>query len=182
MSQVTEFLLNRGPDHKGRKLDEIWDYDSEMFDHCHDFIQWMFPIPKPSKFFVGDNCPILTLEDVLQINDWDSRRIKDNLETNAAKFLSFLGLQLRMVRFQGNVDYTVKLSHSFSDQVKYWLKPNDHNHLRINRMIQCLVLCGLEDLAKAIFQCLVMVKCEFEDCITDTTMVYWRNALTGYSY
>jgi hypothetical protein len=177
MSNVTDFLRGTGKDHKGRTLNDVWGFGDAEFDGCHDFIQWMFPLPKASKFFKGYDCPVMSLADMAEM--CESNVIRDNLRKNTDKFLSFLGLNLTLGTYG---DASVTIAENFPEQVKYWLKANDHNHLRINRMIQCLVLAGLEDTANAIFRCLVMLKCEFEDCITDTTMVYWRNALTGYSY
>jgi len=160
-----------------------------MWDNCHDFIQWLFPLPVASKFFAGDDCPVLTGKDAEEV--WNNHAVLGNLASSSRRFLSFMGLDLHHPYTTNShlreADYSVRVrvgysSHNFSEQSKYWLKANDHNHLRINRMLQCLVLFGLDNLAKAIFRCLIMIKCEFDDCITDETMVYWRNALTGYSY
>ena len=180
LSKVCSFLEGVGVDPRGRCLSDIWDYDNAEFDGCHDFIQWMFPLPKPSNFFKGYDCPVLLEEDLNYLRG--SIHAQHNIETNVAVFLKFLGLRLK--KFQGYgtpLEYTVTASE-LVNQHEYWLKANDHNHLRINRMLQFLVLTDNENLAKAIFRCLVMIKCEFDDCITDETMVYWRNALTGYSY
>ena len=177
MSQIIEFLSGTGKDHRGRTLEEVLQYDDSEFDHCHDFIQWMFPLPKASNHFKGGGCPVITMGDMIDIRN--SVQLQENLIKNVEKFLKFLGFEVTWDHL-GNA--TVDLSESFPEQVKYWLRPRDHNHLRINRMIQCLVLSDQEELAKSIFRTLVMIKCEFDDWITDETMVYWRNALTGYSY
>ncbi len=185
MSRVTQFLLDRGPDHKGRTLSQIYQFGDDQFDGCHDFIQWMFPLPKQSNFFAGDKCPILVEDDVYEIRYGSNRRIlQANLKNNVQKFLTFLGFSLTTVWGDVGVreEYIIRAELNFSGQAKYWLKANDHNHLRINRMIQCLVMCGHEVLAKEIFRALSLIKCEFDDCITNKTMEYWRNALTGYSY
>jgi len=177
MSKIQSFLCNSGPDHKGRTLDQILTLDDASWDKCHDFIQWLFPLPVASKFFAGDDCPVLTLGD-LSLGMGHSV-VRENLKKSVDRYLKFLGLSGEC--WTDEVPH-VYLSNKFSEQADYWLKANDHNHLRINRMLQCLVLFGLEDLAKIIFRALVMIKCEFDDCITGQTMIYWRNALTGYSY
>ena len=189
MSDIQAFLLGQGPDNKGRFYSSILTFDDQMWDECHDFIQWLFPLPVESKH--ARFSPVLTHQDIEDL--WNNSVVQINLINFANRFCSFLGINIFMPSGAGldfltggkcftEIRFRVSLSNNFSDQAKYWLRANDHNHLRINRMLQCLVLFGLENLAKAIFRCLVMIKCEFDDCITDETMVYWRNALTGYSY
>lgn len=189
MSDIQAFLLGQGPDNRGRYWQEIISYSDGMWDECHDFIQWLFPLPVVSKHAAFS--PVLTEQDLTDL--WDNTIVQSNLINFANKFCNFLGISIFMPFHTGldflpggkgftETRYRVSLSKKFSEQSKYWLRANDHNHLRINRMLQCLVLFGLENLAKEIFRCLVMIKCEFDDCITDETMVYWRNALTGYSY
>lgn len=192
MSEIQGFLLGQEPDYRGRSWQEIISLDDKWWDECHDFIQWLFPLPVESKHAAYS--PVLTEQDLTDL--WENKTVQYNLLTFSKRFCKFLGIDIldiycNHVRMGFNsinesdiasVRFRVSQSHSFSSQAKYWLKANDHNHLRINRMLQCLVLFGLENLAKEIFRCLVMIKCEFPDCITDETMVYWRNALTGYSY
>lgn len=179
LSKITAFLDGMGTDHHGRTLDDILKLEDSWWDECHDFIQWLFPLPRASRFFVGDNCPIL-IEDDLKYYYGHGNLIFENLFRSTERYLKFLGLEINLKSSPGK--YYIYTGPNFVEQEKYWLKANDHNHLRINRILQCLVLFGLDNLAKAIFRCLVMIKCEFSDCITDVTMVYWRNAISGYSY
>lgn len=197
MSKIQAFFKGDGTDHQGRTLNEVLELDDQWWDDCHDFIQWVFPLPMPSQFFKGDDCPLLSMEDISILSR--ETDIQSILSRSATRYCSFLGIELIDFRFLHSYDdpfedirvndsgitcgsWRVAVADNFSEQAKYWLKANDHNHLRINRMLQCLVLFGEEELAKAIFKFLAMIKCEFPYCITDTTMVYWRNALTGYSY
>lgn len=179
MSDIQAFLLGQGSDHLGRSWQEILSLDDQWWDECHDFIQWLFPLPVESKH--AADSPVLTEQDLTDL--WENFLVQVNLVKFTERFCEFLGMKI-FVPFGANSKkrYRVSLSKNFSEQAQYWLRANDHNHLRINRMLQCLVLFGLENLAKEIFRCLVMIKCEFTDCITEKTMVYWRNALTGYSY
>ena len=183
MSEIQAFLCNNGPDHKGRTWQEIVQLDDQMWDECHDFIQWLFPLPVESKHAAYS--PVLVEQDLSDL--WENAQVQANLVIFAKRFCEFLGINIH-TPFGGPTPkrYRVSLQNNgfktFSQQYKYWLRANDHNHLRINRMLQSLVLFGLDNLAREIFRCLVMIKCEFNDCITDETMVYWRNALTGYSY
>ena len=188
MSKVQAFLCNQGIDHRGRTAKQVLALDDQWWDDCHDFIQWLFPLPVASKFFQGDDCPVLTIDDLTDL--WDNRAVQNNLIDFATRFCNFLGLEV-FSTFDPDVTpdtlrFRVSLKKHqpkpFSQQAQYWLRAHDHNHLRINRMLQSLVLFGLDNLAREIFRCLVMIKCEFDDCIKDETMVYWRNALTGYSY
>lgn len=172
-SQVIKFLRGEGSDHKNRIIEYIIAYEDYRWDECHDFIQWLFPLPVASNFFKGEGCPILTHLDVEYGRD--SNEVKAGLMMGVKRFVTFLGLEQRH-------STNFIRAKNFDNQAKFWLRANDHNHLRINRMLQCLVLFGLDEVARAIFKCLSLIKCDFPDCITDETMVYWRNALTGYSY
>jgi hypothetical protein len=177
MSDITAFLVGTGSDHKDRTLKEILELDDQWWDDCHDFIQWLFPLPVESKHAAFS--PVLTHLDV-EFGGKD-HLIQQNMLKAVDRYCKFLGIEYRQRSHSADRIRFIR-GKNFHDQTKYWLKARDHNHLRINRMIQSLVLFELEDVAREFFKCLSLIKCDFPDCITDETMVYWRNALTGYSY
>jgi len=177
MSAITNFLMGEGNDNQGRNLNTVLGFDDSKWDECHDFIQWLFPLPVESKF--AEFSPVLTHLDVETCNE--QVMIQVGMLFAVKRFMQFLGFETAVKRHKED-RIRFNRSNKFDQQAKYWLKARDHNHLRISRMLQSLVLFEQENVALEIFKALSLVKCDFPDCITDETMVYWRNALTGYSY
>src|SRR5215813_4127213 len=62
-SRLISFHLGKGPDHKRRWIDEIWDWDYDQVEETHDYIQWLFPLKQKSGF--NPTAPTLT-DDVIQ--------------------------------------------------------------------------------------------------------------------
>ena len=56
--QLQKFLLNEGPDNRGRYVLEILSKDNYFWEHTHDFIQWIFPTDKKSWY--NRKAPVLT--------------------------------------------------------------------------------------------------------------------------
>ena len=44
-----KFLSHQDADHKGRRLNDIWDFSDEEIEGIHDFIQLVFPTNKKSQ-------------------------------------------------------------------------------------------------------------------------------------
>lgn len=109
---LVNFLNGTGPDHQGRYLRDIWDFDDKAIEQTHDFIQWMFPLTEKSMSVPG--VPTLSTADIEAIRASEVARA--NLEKSALWYLGFL---------QRN---------------KHWIKPYDHNHLRITRAIKSIRL------------------------------------------
>ena len=62
MSPLLAFYRGAGPDAAGRTIDEIWAFDHRQLEMVHDFIQWLFPLPEPSRF--NPDAPLLTAADM----------------------------------------------------------------------------------------------------------------------
>lgn len=93
----------------------------EHLESSHDYIQWMFPLPEPSRAVPWS--PVLTGSDI------DTFRtdpvILDRVRVSLARMMLFYA------RTVG------------------WKRPGDHNHLRITRIIRSLTVVGLRDEATA---------------------------------
>ena len=109
---LVDFLNGTGPDHQGRYLRDIWDFDDKAIEQTHDFIQWMFPLTEKSMSVPG--VPTLSAEDVEAIRA--SEVARSNLEKSAQWYLGFL------------------------ERNNHWIKAYDHNHLRITRVAKALRL------------------------------------------
>ena len=109
------FLNGSGPDGAGRTLGDVLALDDEAMERRHDFIQWLFPLPEPSRAVPAS--PVLTEQD------------KTAISGSAVALANLARAAERM--------------SDFYDATDHWLASHDHNHLRISRIIRSLrILAG----------------------------------------
>jgi hypothetical protein len=115
MSAIVNFLQGEGTDRAGRSLARVLAFNDAELERHHDFIQWLFPLAEASAAVPGS--PILTPADIAA------------LKASAEAQSNLAAASTRMARFYEENDH--------------WLRPSDHNHLRITRIIKSLrLLCG----------------------------------------
>src|SRR5262245_2043307 len=125
MSRLVSFYRGQGTDSEGRRLQEIWAWSDDELEECHDFIQWLFPLPERSQF--NPDAPVLTPEEIAVMRG--DRAIQSNLRTSFERILTFLGLAL-------STDETVIDGPNFAARRSdVWAAPN-HNWLRITRILR----------------------------------------------
>ena len=59
MTPLVKFYRGEGRDSEGRLLSEIWAWGNQELEDVHDFIQWLFPLPEPSRF--NADAPLMVL-------------------------------------------------------------------------------------------------------------------------
>ena len=109
---IVDFLEGVEPNINKLYIQDIWDLSDEEIESTHDFIQWLFPTDKPSRYNL--TAPVLSEQDMLNIQN--SEKAQKNLKYSANWFLNFL------------------------DRHSYWVDKHDHNQLRIKRIKKCLRL------------------------------------------
>jgi len=119
--RVLAFLEGAGVDGAGRTLFEVLAFDDAALEQTHDFIQWLFPLDQPSA--AVPDAPVLTAPDVGAIRDSTLAQCALAAATD------------RMDQFYRRTDP--------------WLRPHDHNHLRITRIIRSLRLLSGDAAADA---------------------------------
>ena len=144
---LVNFLNGTGPDHQGRYLWDIWDFDDKAIEQTHDFIQWMFPLTEKSMSVPG--VPTLSTADIGTIRASEVARA--NLEKSALWYLGFL---------QRN---------------KHWIKPYDHNHLRITRAIKSLKLLVSQDTAKVFLKSVFNITGDRIDLVRQDAIGFWKS-------
>lgn len=148
-TKLFEFYQGKGLDDQGRSIDQILGWDPNKFDQDHDFIQWLFPLQEPSEF--NKNAPLLDPETrIAIINDVSAM-------CNVAR--AFLKFQNFMKEYN-------------------WATPNNHNFLRISRVIKSLVLLGRSVMAQHIFDLAKAQHQAFPEIISDKIFGYWSEALS----
>jgi hypothetical protein len=166
VSQLIEFYRGTGPDAEGRRLDDILTWDDERLEAVHDFIQWLFPLPEPSRFNPG--APLLAPEDVAAFRQ--DPALRANLRRSFERILSFLGLA-------ETDDGAVVEGPNFARRAPdVWGYPN-HNWLRITRILRSLHLLGLEAEARALYRRLQDFHSRRRFPIGDDTFRYWTDAV-----
>ena len=147
---LVNFLNGTSPDHQGRYLRDIWDFDDKAIEQTHDFIQWMFPLTEKSMSVPG--VPTLSPDDIAAIRTSEVARA--NLEKSAQWYLGFL---------QRN---------------NHWIKSYDHNHLRITRVIKALNLLLSQRVALTLLNSVLEVAGDEVNSVNQNAIRFWRVAVS----
>ncbi len=131
-------LFNCGAkaDTEGRSIEEILAWKPNQLEFTHDYIQWIFPLDEKSDYA---HSPILEENGIMNFSK--SLGCQKNIVRSFDMMLDFYGL-----RHDGTK--VVRLD-SFDERKKRWLERENHNFLRITRMLKSLILLGQEKRALA---------------------------------
>ena len=146
---LVDFLNGTGPDHQGRYLRDIWDFNDNAIEQTHDFIQWMFPLREKSMSVPG--VPTLSANDVEEIRACEVART--NLEKSAQWYLEFL---------QRN---------------DHWIRSYDHNHLRITRAIKSLRLLLSKEKAEAFLNSVFEITGDRVNVLRLGAISFWKSGV-----
>ncbi len=118
---IVAFPEGEGADARGRTLFDVLALDDVRLEATHDFIQWLFPLTEPSG--AVSDAPVLGPADIaaIQTSSLAQRALAVATDRMEAFYRNTLG----------------------------WLAPNDHNHLRITRIIRSLRLLRGDEEADA---------------------------------
>ncbi len=146
---LVNFIKGTGPDHQGRYLKDIWDFDDTAIEQTHNYIQWVFPLTEKSMSVLG--APTLSQGDIIGIRKSDIARA--NLEKSAQWYLGFL---LR------------------NDN---WIRSYDHNHLRITRVIKSLHLLVSVNVASSFLNSVFEITGDRLNVIRQDAVDFWKSGL-----
>jgi hypothetical protein len=170
-ASVVEFYSGASRDHRGRTLEELLGWPDDRLEAVHDFIQWLFPLPEASP--VNPYAPLLTRDAVEAFHTRPELRAR--LRASLERMLKFYGLELRDTAPDSPPE--VVPAKNFSARSANWLRPGNHNLLRITRMLKCCTLAGLDTEARAFLQRLEAIHGEHRGGITAESLRYWREAV-----
>jgi hypothetical protein len=172
-SALVAFYRGDRRDHRGRLLSDIHKFDFSELEFNHDYIQWLFPLPEPSG--ANATAPLLSSEDTASFSSDASlrRRLLQSFEL----MLRFFGLELVDTSGEGSV--SVRRARNFDERRHVWLHAGNHNFLRISRILRSLTLLGCSRYATAFLECLEGIYAENQETIGNTTIGYWRRAVTA---
>ena len=145
---IVAFLEGEGTDARGRTLFDVLGSDNATLEQVHDFIQWLFPLPEPSG--AAPDAPVLTPD--------ETRAIQDSVMAQCALAAATDRMEAFYRSYPG------------------WLRPHDHNHLRITRIIRSLRLLRGEEEADA-FRAAILYMVEVTQApVSARSRGYWMTA------
>lgn len=145
---IVAFLEGEGPDSRGRTLFDVLALSNAQLEQTHDFIQWLFPLPEPSR--AVPDAPVLTPEDITAIR-------KSGLA------------QCALAAATDRMD-------AFYRATDHWLAPHDHNHLRITRIIRSLRLLRRDEHADAFYDAVLARVEAARAAVSARSRGYWQTA------
>lgn len=165
-----EFYSGVAGDHRGRLLSEIQAWPASRLEAVHDFIQWLFPLPEPSP--VNPGAPVI---DMATIKAFQKREdLRAALRRSLQVMTAFYGFRM----IEGS-PVIVEPTPSFESAAANWLKPVNHNLLRITRILRSTRLLGLPEESDAFFRALSVVyqTDRGKKAIGVTSFRFWQQAV-----
>lgn len=161
-----------GRDDRGRTLAEIHAWSDDRLEAVHDYIQWIFPTVQPSG--VNPSAPLVTPATAAAFAA--DPALPDRLRQSLDRMLRFYGLR-RTADEGGGIRIEIDTPR-FAARAANWLHPNNHNHLRLTRIMDSLSALGLGEEARALRRCLVTDVYEGpgHERVTPRTYMYWLAA------
>lgn len=155
------FLRGACGDHRGRFLDDILARDDSWLEEQHDFVQWLFPTATASDYNVF--APRLS-EGALDALRTDLKA-PEGLRKGYERMLVALALELDSTGAVRQRPQPTALAPA-------WMRPLDHNDLRITRILTCLHAVGMRDEHKSL---LAFLESRFADVpYKAESLAYWR--------
>lgn len=122
----TAFLENRETDDRGRMFDSVMCWSNFRLEITHDYIQAVFPTDESSKYTrLNEAAP----KDISSLRQ--SEKAKDNIRKAYLKMLC-------LWKLDGEKYKNIKIH-------RYWNHANNHNHLRMTRVLKCFRLLQMND-------------------------------------
>lgn len=166
---IINFYTGVGTDDAGRSLEDIMLWGSDDLESCHTYVQWLFPLKEKSAF--NPAAPILDDETIEAFTD--NSKCRKNLIRATERMLDFYELKRNRHGFRSIPGKLV----GYGDQIKpskpWWIEKNDHNYLRITRMLTCLNMLDCGIFAEMIYQLLTELYQLYEKDIGPNTYQYW---------
>jgi hypothetical protein len=166
--RLIDFYRNEIPSDDGDKIDQICNWDRDRWEASHLSIQWVFPTKKQSAF--NPEAPLLDDDTIHEFKYDPDLRIK--FHEALISWMRAYGIILT----SGGPELVPVLEWEVTTEKynpKEWLEEFNHNHLRVTRILECLMHLGFDNYAKGLFHFLTQVE------ITGNTYQYWRKAVYG---
>ena len=164
MTNIINFYLGKIPDSNKRYLSDILSFNNSTLETDHFYIQWLFPLEQPSNY--NTQAPLLVASDRIEFAK--NKIVRTNVLKSFNMMLEFYGFI--------NKDSFIVINKPLFDQKKQWLTPNNHNFLRITRIITSMRLMGFISESDAFRKCVLNISNMYPHIISADTKKYWALA------
>jgi hypothetical protein len=155
------------PDPRGRTLNSILSWPNGELEDCHNYIQYLFPLPERSPYN-----PFASVIDRATCIAFRTRAdLRARLKQSFDRMLAFYGFQYN----QSPTKVCVSRTPAFDDVSRRWVRRFDHNHLRITRILRSMRVLGLALEAEALWRALDEV-CDENRAISKKSWTFWTRA------
>ena len=151
----------------GRTLDMILAWPDTELEYCHDYIQYLFPLPERSAF--NDFAPVIDRATYAAFRARSDLRTR--LKQSFDRMLAFYGFEYNVSHEEVYVSRTPR----FDEAARNWVKRVNHNHLRITRILRSVRILGLEMEAEALWRALDEL-CDEKELISKKSRTFWTRA------
>jgi hypothetical protein len=169
---ILSFFRGTGTDHAGRRHADILAWSDGQLEAVHDYIQWLFPLRKRSRFNPG--APLLSPETIAAFHE--DGALRDTLLAGFRRMAAFYGLAIRDFD-DGTLQ--LDLAPEFDARARVWLTPGNHNFLRITRILTSLRTLGCRHEAESLGEVLDLLYRRSPFVIGERTHAFWRSAAGG---
>ena len=175
--QLLGFYNGASTDLAGRRIDEVWQFDYGKLEAVHDYIQWLFPSAKASKF--NANAPLLDGETIAVF--LADATLRQRLGKSLALMLDFYGLEFATANSATLVaEGGVRKAANYAERRANWQDAPEgylnHNLLRVTRILEALTTLGLKSESLALCHCLAEIQQEQPSKIPPQTLHFWKIA------
>jgi hypothetical protein len=166
---IVEFYRGQRPGSEGRLIADIWAWDHDALEAVHDYIQWLFPLRRPSG--VNPTAPLIQPETIAAFGSDET--LRERLRRSFELMLGFYGLALER---DPDGRPIVRVTEALPERRRVWLRPNNHNFLRITRILTSLRTLGLPEHAGAFLACLEDICRSGSEGVVGESLRFWRSA------
>lgn len=129
---LISFYRGEGKNANERTLKHILNKDDAWLEREHNYIQWLFPLFKPTRN--NGSAPLLTQKLLSEMKS--NSAIRSNVLHSFDRMLAFYGLR----REEG----VIVRAENFIERSVWFTGKNKHNFLRITRILNFMSLMGFE--------------------------------------
>jgi hypothetical protein len=166
------FYRHEAPDDRGRMLATILQWDDDKLERSHNTIQRLFPMVEQSRAQPG--APLLSREQIVRIQN-DPQAV-EGVRQAFDRMMLFYGFERRTAQSLGSQITSLHRLPDWEERSRVWLTPNNHNFLRLTRILKSLRLLELHALSEILYQVLQSVYNEKRVVIGERTFQFWTDA------
>jgi len=166
---IIEFYNGQIVHPKGFTLGYIWEWPDSVLESEHTYIQWLFPLMTTSQYVRSS--PTITSDEISVFEA--SPDLRSRLLKSLLVMLKFYGFSISEAKDKKGMP-TIGQGSDFFYKKDKWLSSQNHNMMRISRILSSLSLLGLGEYAIAFHNALLRTNEEYPGNMSKTTIEIWN--------